>query len=112
MSFAGSFRAIAARYGQTVTVYRNGEMAGKGRAVLRPIHNGERQFVPTVLGGRQRDTVLCLGEGGLPLDPGPEEIVVRQGGDVYDVLNVRPIAAGDELICWRAILVRRDVEQP
>ena len=111
MTFAGSFVAIAARYGQTVTVYRNGETAGEGRAVLRPLHNGERQFVPTLLGGQQRDTVLCLGEGSLPLAPGPEEVVVRQGASAFDVVNARPIAAGDELICWRAILVRRDVEE-
>ena len=112
MSFAGSFAAIAARYGQTVTVYREGEMAGEGRAVLRPLHDQDRQFVPTQLGGEQRDRFLCLGEGDLPLAPGPEEIVVRQGEDAFDVINCRPIAAGDELICWRAILVRRDVEQP
>ena len=111
MSFAGSFAAIAARYGQTVTVYRDGEKAGEGRAVLRPLHDNQRQFVPTELGGVQRDTVLCLGEDSLPLAPGPEEIVVRQGERAYDLLNSREIAAGDELICWRAILVRRDVEE-
>lgn len=111
MSFAESFGAIAARYGQTVTVYRNQEQAGEGRAVLRPLHDRDRQFVPTVLGGEQRDRLLCLGEGSLPLAPGPEEVVVRHGEAAFDVVNARPIAAGDELICWRAILVRRDVEE-
>ena len=37
MSFAGSFQAIAARYGQTVTLWRDGEIVGTGRAVLRPL---------------------------------------------------------------------------
>ena len=31
MSFAGSFQAIAARYGQTVTLWRDGENVGMGR---------------------------------------------------------------------------------
>ena len=47
MSFAGSFQAIAARYGQTVTLWRDGENVGMGRAVLRPLLGEARQFVPT-----------------------------------------------------------------
>ena len=47
MSFADSFQAIAARYGQTVTLWRDGENVGMGRAVLRPLLGEARQFVPT-----------------------------------------------------------------
>ena len=44
MSFAGSFQAIAARYGQTVTLWRDGEIVGTGRAVLRPLLGEARQL--------------------------------------------------------------------
>lgn len=60
MSFAGSFQAIAARYGQTVTLWRDGEIVGTGRAVLRPLLGEARQFVPTDLGLRRQEMVLCL----------------------------------------------------
>lgn len=58
MSFAGSFQAIAARYGQTVTLWRDGENVGMGRAVLRPLLGEARQFVPTDLGLRRQEMVL------------------------------------------------------
>ena len=65
MSFAGSFQAIAARYGQTVTLWRDGEIVGTGRAVLRPLLGEARQFVPTDLGLRRQEMVLCLAEASL-----------------------------------------------
>ena len=55
MSFAGSFQAIAARYGQTVTLWRDGEIVGTGRAELRPLLGEARQFVPTDLGLRRQE---------------------------------------------------------
>lgn len=71
MSFAGSFQAIAARYGQTVTLWRDGENVGTGRAVLRPLLGEARQFVPTDLGLRRQEMVLCLAEASLPLEEQP-----------------------------------------
>ena len=47
MSFAGSFQAIAARYGQTVTLWRDGEIVGTGRAVLRPPVSYTHLTLPT-----------------------------------------------------------------
>ncbi len=93
MSFAGAFRAIAARYGQEVSLYRDGKLLGEGRAVLRPILDRERQFLPSDLGMRRQEQMLCLGE------------------DAYDVENVRPVQAGDQVIYWRAVLTRRDREE-
>ena len=55
MSFAGAFRAIAARYGQEVSLYRDGKLLGEGRAVLRPILDKERQYLPTDLGVRRQE---------------------------------------------------------
>ena len=94
MSFAGSFQAIAARYGQTVTLWRDGENVGMGRAVLRPLLGEARQFVPTDLGLRRQEMVLCLAEASLPL--------------FYGVRNVSTVEAGRERIYWRAVLVRQE----
>lgn len=111
MSFAGAFRAIADRYGQEVSLYRDGNLLGTGRAVLRPILDRERQFLPTDLGVRRQEQMLCLGEDTLPFAPAPGETVLRQGEDAYDVVNVRPVQAGDQVIYWRAVLTRRDREE-
>ena len=104
MSFAGSFQAIAARYGQTVTLWRDGENVGTGRALL-----GEaRQFVPTDLGLRRQEMVLCLAEASLPLEEQPGNWVLQQGERFYGVRNVSAVEAGRERIYWRAVLVRQE----
>ena len=66
MSFAGVFDAIAARYGQVVTVAKDGVTLGSGRAVLRPMLDRKPQFVPTDLGLARVEETLCLGQVGLP----------------------------------------------
>ena len=91
MSFAGSFQAIAARYGQTVTLWRDGEIVGTGRAVLRPLLGEARQFVPTDLGLRRQEMVLCLAEASLPLEEQPGDWVLQQGERFY---GVRRLAQG------------------
>jgi len=110
MNAANTFVRLAAAWGQTIELVRGETLLGSGRAVLRPVLNGERQFVPTDLGLERRETMLCLAEAALPFDPVPGETVVRQGADSYDVVNVRPLRAGETLVCWRAILARRDGE--
>lgn len=110
MSCAGVFATLAAAYGQGVDLYRAGELLGSGRAILRPLLDRERQFVPTDLGVDRQEKVLCMAESLLPFAPQGEEMVLRQGEDPYDVVNVRPVKIGEELVYWRAILTRRDGE--
>lgn len=111
MSYVGVFGILAAAYGQGVDLYRNGALLGSGRAILRPILDRDRQFVPTDLGTDRREKVLCMAEAALPFGPEAGETVVRQGEDAYDVVNVRPVRVGEELVYWRAILTRRDGEE-
>ena len=94
-----------------VTRYFGGTLLGTGRAVLRPILDRERQYLPTDLGARRQEQMLCLGEDTLPFAPARGETVLRQGEDAYDVENVRPVQAGDQVIYWRAVLTRRDREE-
>ena len=108
MSFAGSFQAIAARYGQTVTLWRGGENVGMGRVVLRPLLGEARQFVSTDLGLRRQEMVLCLAEASLPLEEQPGNWVLQQGERFYGVRNVSAVEAGRERIYWRAVLVRQE----
>lgn len=108
MSFAGVFDAIAARYGQVVTVAKDGVTLGSGRAVLRPMLDRKPQFVPTDLGLARVEETLCLGQAGLPFSGAAGVWTVTQGETVYAVVNLRPVRAGEEILYWRAVLRRRE----
>ena len=109
MSYAAAFLAVASRHGERITLERNGEVLGTGLALLRPIFDRRGQFLPTDLGLERREQVLCMAQADLPLDPAPGRTLVRCEEGVYRVVNVRRVAAGLELVYWRAIL-EREVE--
>ncbi|MDY3014869.1 MAG: hypothetical protein SOR61_06760 [Evtepia sp.] len=87
MSAAEAFKAILARYGQPVELLRRGTSLGSGRALLRPLLDRERQFLPTPLGQHRRESILCLGERALPFSPEAEETIVQTGETQYTVVN-------------------------
>ena len=109
MSYAAAFLAVASRHGQTVSVERNGEVLGTGLALLRPLFDRDRQFLPTDLGLERREQVLCMAQADLPMGPAPGRTLVRCQEGTYRVVNVRRVTAGLELVYWRAIL-EREVE--
>ena len=110
MSFGDSFAAIVKRYGKTVWVERDGVVLGPGRALLQPMPDQERQFLPSDLGLGREERTLCLGERSLPLEPGAGEWVLRQGSDAFDILRVQAVEVGSQRVYWRLILTRRDEE--
>lgn len=110
MSFAGSFTAIAARYGRPVVLFCRGEEVGQGQAVLRPVLDRQEQWRPSPLGRQRQELVLCLAQADLPFCPGEEEQTVQAGEEVYEVVSVRPVEAGTERIYWHGILRRREVD--
>ena len=112
MSFTGEFPAIAARYGQEVVLLSDGEELGRGLAVLRPLLDREKQFLPTELGVWRREQVLCLGQASLPFGSRPGGVVLQAGEEAYDVVNARLVEIGRERIYWRAVLARREEERP
>ena len=59
MSFAGSFTAIAARYGRPVVLFCQGEEVGQGQAVLRPVLDRQAQWVPSPLGKQRQEEVFA-----------------------------------------------------
>lgn len=91
-----------------ISLWRDGENVGMGRAVLRPLLGEARQFVPTDLGLRRQEMVLCLAEASLPLEEQPGNWVLQQGERFYGVRNVSAVEAGRERIYWRAVLVRQE----
>lgn len=111
MSFAGAFSAIARRYGRRVELERDGTPLGEGLALLQPLAEGKRQFLPTDLGVRRRERFLCLGERGLPFSPEPGDTVLSQGTQRYDVVNAREVLVGEERVYWRAVLERREEDE-
>jgi hypothetical protein len=102
---------IIREFGETVTLARDGNVLGRGRAILRPVLTEETQFVPTRLGVRRVERVLCLGEAGLPFPEDPDGVILTRGAERYDVGNVRLVTVGREAAYWRAALVRRDPEE-
>lgn len=110
MSFAGSFTAIAARYGRPVILFRQGEEVGQGQAVLRPVLDRQEQWLPSPLGRQRQELVLCLAQADLPFCPGEEEQTVQAEEAVYEVVSVRPVEAGAERIYWHGVLRRREVD--
>ena len=109
MSYAAAFLAVASRHGEEITLERNGKVLGTGLALLRPIFDRNRQFLPTDLGLERREQVLCMAQADLPMGPAPGRTLVRCEEGVYRVVNVRRVTAGLELVYWRAIL-EREVE--
>jgi hypothetical protein len=110
MSMGSAFAAIAARFGQEVTLEQGETILGSGKAVLRPQLDEMRQVMPTALGARLEEDVLCLGEGDLPFPRDQGGLVLTQGGRRYEVVNARPVMAGEETLYWRAWLRRREEE--
>lgn len=108
MSFARSFEAIAARYGQEVILCQNETEIGRGRAILRPVLNRQCQWLPSQLGNQRWEQVLCLAQSAIPFLTGPEEQTVKAGKEQYQVINVRSVEAGQERIYWRVVLQRRE----
>ena len=96
MSFTGEFQAIAARYGQEVVLLSDGEELGRGLAVLRPLLDREKQFLPTELGVWRREQVLCLGQASLPFGSRPGGVVLQAGEEAYDVVNADSPAPGHD----------------
>jgi hypothetical protein len=110
MSLGSSFESIAARFGQEVTLIQGEDTLGTGKAVLRPKLDEERQILPTALGTRAEEEVLCLGERKIPFPRDQGGLVLVQGERSYDVVSARPVMAGEETLYWRAWLRRRGEE--
>lgn len=104
-----AFNALVRVWGEPITVRRDGVLLGEGRAILRPVLNMDAQFVPTDQGLSREERVLCLVEPALPMEAKPgETVLTTQTETAYTVVSVRPLLAGASLICWRAILKRRE----
>ena len=99
------------RFGEAVSLSRDGMVLGEGRAILRPLLEEKAQFVPTGLGVRREEKVLCLGETGLAFPDPPDRVVLTAGESAYDVVNVRPVTLGVLPLYWRAVLRRRQREE-
>ena len=111
MSFGTAVARIIREFGENVTLSLDGTDLGGGRAILRPVLTGEDQFLPTPLGVRREERVLCLGEAGLPFPDDPDRVILTCGQARYDVVNVRLVTVGREAAYRRAVLARRAAEE-
>ena len=111
MSYAEIVARLVRDFGETVSLERDGAVLGEGKAIFRPILEERDQFVPTRLGVRREERVLCLGDASLPFDGENGHTVLRRGPEAYDVRNLRQVTVGREPVYWRAVLELREEEE-
>ena len=111
MSAAEAFGTVLARYGQSVSVHRDGQAEGTAcRAFVQPIlERTEAQECPTVLGTVCTDRWLYLGDPAVSLEDLGSGYV-RWGTRKLEVLRAQPIYVGAELSHWWAVLKLREEE--
>ena len=105
------WRQILSRYGQTVTLYRQGQEEGTVcRAFLQPVQEKRSDFFqrqPTPLGLVRQDRWICLGGPDMALD----ELgggYIAWGDHTFTVRSAQPVYLGDELVYWWGLLAVRE----
>lgn len=99
------WRSILARYGQNVTLRREGMEDQALRAFLQPVLDREReQRLPSPLGQRPEDRYLYLGPSGIPLEAGRSQVEWK--GRAFEVQSAHLV--GDSH--WWALLRPGDRE--
>lgn len=105
------WRQILEQYGQSVTLYPQGQEEGTVyRAFLQPVQEQNQNFfqqLPTPLGLVRQDRWICLG--------GPEMALNQLGdgylewnGQTFTVRSAQPVYLGDTLVYWWGLLAVRD----
>lgn len=109
----GAWNRILQRYGQRVTVHREGEQEGTAcRAFLQPqleCRGEDYQSLPTPLGLVRQDRWIYLGEPQVSLD-GLGDGYVEWDGRKFSIRGAQPIYIAGTLAYWWALLVLRDPE--
>lgn len=111
MSCEDIFCACVREIGQKVEVWRDGILLGRGYAHIQPVFDRGDQFQPTDLGLHRRETQICYGEPGLPLEPSPGETLVKAGKDIFRVISSHEGKVGEGRIFWRAYLEWREEDE-
>ena len=110
----GAWGRILEKYGQRVTVCKEGQEEGVlCRAFLQPAleRRGEGyQTLPTPLGLVRRDQWIYLGGPEVSLD-GLGDGYVAWGGHRLSIRAAQPLSLGEELADWWALLSVRDPEE-
>ena len=90
-----AFEAVLARFGQEVTLLRDGTELGRGLALIQDERDAARQFAPTDRGIRRAERALCLASLTVPFDPAAGEAIanaVRANADRVSVRERRATA--------------------
>lgn len=110
----GAWSRILEKYGQSVTVWSQGQEEGTPcRAFLQPAleRRGEGdQTLPTPLGLVRQDQWIYLGGPEVSLE-GLGDGYIAWGERKFSVRAAQPIHLGEELAYWWALLTVRDPEE-
>ena len=107
----GRWERILSRYGQTVTLYRQGQEEGTAcRAFLQPVQEKGADFFqrqPTPLGLVRQDRWICLGGPDMALNE-LDGGYIAWGNQIFTVRSAQPVYLGEELVYWWGLLAVRD----
>lgn len=107
----GVFTRTITRFGAPMTaVDAAGAEAGTAPALVQPLREREDQRLPTPLGRRRTDRLLCLSHPDLPLDTLGERGFVRWQGEEYRIITTQKVLAGRETAYRWALLRPREEE--
>ena len=103
-----AFHWVIGAYGKEMACYSGDEaVAGRGRAIVQPMTETDRQFAAGELGTDGQDVFLGLTGPDFPVDGlGPEGFVSWEGQD-FELVKVRPIQVGGRTAhLWLALRPR------
>lgn len=100
------FVNILRKYGRPMSVSRDGKEQ-TGRAMVQPLFEKDRQWLPSPLGNVRQDRFLCLAEPQLPLEGAD---YAQCDGISYDILTAHPVPLGEEVLYQWAVLNIREGE--
>ena len=106
MTAASLWADVLKRYGQPVSLWRDGEER-KEKAFFQPVEEKSAGWIPSPLGPGPAGKYLYLGPVHLPLDR--EERLGWQGRS-FRCLRTRPYYVGEELVYHWAIFEEEEAE--
>lgn len=99
----GAVMQLLDRYGQTVTLRKEGTER-TGKAILQPLREkGVEQEVPAAVGLCRGDRFLYIGQAELTLEAGTD-MRVLWNGQGYRIRSAQPVFVGEKISHWQAYL--------
>lgn len=101
------FARVLEKFGKPVTVHRDGSVQ-TGLAMVQPLFEQDRQWLPSPLGRTRQDSFLCLASPELDLDGLGEADFLEWNGQRYNTVTVQSVGLGNRVLYQWAVLTVRE----